>query len=134
MIESALVLPLFLLLMFAAFDFGSAYYQSIEVESAAQAGATYGLQNPQDVNGMESAALVGASNITGLTASATYGCECSDGTAAVTSCTSTPTCNDNYVTYVDVTTTSTYQPLFNLPGLPTSFSMGAESRLRVGGD
>jgi Flp pilus assembly protein TadG len=134
LIESALVLPIFMLLIFAAFDFGSAYYQSIKVASAAHAGSTYGLQNPQDVNGMENAALVGVSNVPGMTANATYGCECSDGTSAVASCTTTPSCTSNYVTYVDVTTNSTFQPLFDFPGIPTSFTIGAESRLRVGGN
>lgn len=134
LIELALVLPIFLILIFGSVDFGRAYYQAIEVESAAHAGAVYGLQNPQDTDGMQSAALVGASNVSDLTATATYGCECSDGTSDVTSCTYTPSCPDNYVTYVDVATTSTFKPMFHYPGLPKEITFRGDSHIRVGGN
>lgn len=133
-VELAVILPMFLLIAVPVVDIGRAIYVSIEVASAAQAGAAYGIQNPTDVSGMQSASTSGTSNITGVTATATYGCECSDGTSSSESCATTPTCTYNYVNYVDVVATAPCTPTFSYPGLPTSMNISREIRLRVGGD
>jgi Flp pilus assembly protein TadG len=133
-VELALMLPIMMLLFVPAVDIGRAFFTAIEVTSAAQAGTDYGIKNPSDVSGMESASLKGATNLATLSSTATYGCECSDGTSAVASCSSTPSCTYNYVSYVDVVTTATYVPTFNYPGLPSSLKISKESRLRVGGN
>jgi Flp pilus assembly protein TadG len=133
-VELAIVLPIFLLMFVPAVDIGRALYAAIEVSSAAEAGATYGVQNPGDIAGMESASIGGASNLSGVTATATYGCECSDGSSAVALCTSTPTCTYNYVTYIDVVATAPYVTTFKYPGLPSSTNITRETRMRVGGD
>ena len=134
LIELSLLLPMLMLLFVGAVDLGRAYYMAIEVAGAAQAGALYGIQNPTDVTGMQAASGAGASNLSNLSASATYGCECSDGSAAVASCSSPPSCAYNYVSYVDVVTSAQYVPIFNYPGLPTAMTISREVRMRVGGD
>jgi Flp pilus assembly protein TadG len=131
-VELAIVLPMFFLMLVPAVDIGRALYAYIEVASAAQAGAAYGLQNPSDASGMQAAAIAGTANLPGVTSTATYGCECSDGTSQSASCTSTPSCTYNYVNYVDVVASSTYVPTFNYPGLPSSMNISKEVRLRVG--
>lgn len=133
-VELALVLPLFLLIFVPTVDIGRAIYMSIEVAAAAQAGAAYGIQNPTDVSGMQSASAAGISNLSSVSATATYGCECSDGTSASASCTTTPTCTYNYVNYVDVVASAPYSTTFNYPGLPSSLTISREIRLRVGGN
>jgi Flp pilus assembly protein TadG len=133
-VEIALVLPFFLLILVPSVDLARAFYAAIEVSSAAEAGAVYGVQNPGDVTGMVSASNSGASNLTGFSANATYGCECSDGSSVVASCTSTPSCTYNYVNYSDVVATAVYVPTFKYPGLPSSINITRESRLRAGGD
>jgi len=133
-VEIALVLPFFLLILVPSVDLARAFYAAIEVSSAAEAGAVYGVQNPGDVAGMLTASKSGASNLTGFSANATYGCECSDGSSAVASCTSTPSCTYNYVNYSDVVATVVYVPTFKYPGLPSSINITHESRLRAGGD
>ena len=133
-VELALVLPVFMLMIIPVIDLGRGFYAAIEVASAAHAGAMYGLENPSDTAGMIQAAKSGASNLSNVTATATYGCECSDGTSPVASCTSTPSCTHNYVTYVDVTVTSPYSTAFGYPGLPSSMNITREFRLRAGGD
>lgn len=133
-VELALVLPVFLLMLVPVVDLGRGFYAAIEVASAAHSGAIYGLENPTDADGMIQAAKAGASNLSNVTATATYGCECSDGTSAVASCTSTPTCTHNYVTYVDVSVTSPYSTVFGYPGLPSSMNITREIRLRAGGN
>jgi len=133
-VELALVLPLFLLMLIPVVDLGRGFYAAIEVASAAHAGAMYGVENPSDTDGMISAAKAGASNLANISATAAYGCECSDGTSVVDSCTSTPSCTYNYVTYVDVAVTSPYRTVFGYPGLPSSMNITREFRLRVGGN
>lgn len=133
-VELALVLPLFLLIFVPTVDIGRAIYMSIEVAAAAQAGAAYGIQNPTDVSGMQSASAAGISNLSSVSATATYGCECSDGTSVSASCTTTPTCTYNYVNYVDVVASAPYSTTFNYPGLPSSLTISREIRLRVGGN
>jgi Flp pilus assembly protein TadG len=134
LIELALLLPMFLFLFVGAVDLGRLYYISVEVTGAAQAGALYGVQNPSDVSGMETASTAGASNLSGASSTATYGCECSDGSAVSASCTSTPSCTYNYVNYVDVVTSAQYAPIFNYPGLPSTMTVSREARMRVGSD
>ncbi len=133
-VELAIVLPMLLMVLVPAADIGRALFAAIEVSSAAEAGAMYGVQNPGDTAGMVSASKSGASNLSGVTATATYGCECSDGSGAVAQCTSTPTCTYNYVTYIDVVATAPYATAFKYPGLPSSMNITRETRMRVGGD
>lgn len=127
-------MPVLFLLICGAIDFGRAYYTAIEVASAAHAGALYGAQNPTDISGMETAANHDASDMSAIQSSAVHGCECADGSSSVSSCTSTPSCPDNYVNYVAVTATYTYAPLIKYPGIPSQITLSSTSRLRVGGD
>ncbi len=132
LVELALVLPFLSLLLIGVIDFGRAYYFSIEVAGAAHTGALYGTQNPTDTTGMQNAALGDASDVPGVTATATYGCECSDGSHAVALCATPPSCGVNLVNYVQVTTSATYTPLFRWPGIPASFPLQGQARLRAG--
>lgn len=134
LVETALLMPVMLLLLVGAVDLGRAYYVAVEVASAAHAGAVYGVQNATDTAGMESAASLDAPDINGLTPVASYGCECSDGTSAVADCAYTPSCSYNYVNYVSVTVTATYAPLVSYPGVPGSLNLSSTARMRAGGD
>ena len=148
LVEFAFVIPFLTLLVLGVIDFGRAYYLSIEVQNAAYTGAFYGTQNNTDTTGMQNAALGDAqeaknrSDITNMTATASYGCECS-GTASATFCPSSltnacanPVCNTasspNVVQVVQVCTSATYHPLFPWKGLPTSFVLTGSSKLRAG--
>ena len=132
LLETAFALPVFILLLIGAVDFGRAWYADIEVSSASEAGALYGVQNVTDTAGMQTAATLDAADVTSVSPVATYGCECADGTAVTPSCSSTPSCTVNVVNYVQVTTTSTYTPLIPYPGFPTSFALSSTSRMRAG--
>jgi Flp pilus assembly protein TadG len=59
MVELAVAIPLLMIVIVGAVDFGTACYISIEVTNAARAGAQYGAQNAitlTDIPGMELAA------------------------------------------------------------------------------
>jgi Flp pilus assembly protein TadG len=132
-VEVALLLPVLVLLLLGAIDFGMAYYLDIEIGNAAYAGALYGSQNNTDTTGMQNAAVKDAANVKNMTATAIYGCECSDGTNQVPSCTTQPAgCSVNPVNYVQVTTSATYRTLFPWPGIPSTFPMQGLAKLRAG--
>ncbi len=133
LVELAVMLPLFLLLLFGAVDFGRAYYLAEEVAGAARAGAEYGAENPTDTTGITKAATDDAPDVAGLSvATPTYGCECSNGTSFTASCTSTPTCANNVVYRVTVTVSATYTPLFPWPKIPSTISLSSTAVMRSG--
>jgi Flp pilus assembly protein TadG len=129
--ELALVLPVFLLMFAAAVDFGRAYCLAVDLSGAAEAGALYGVQNPTDVAGMVTASQNDAPDLSGLSATASYGCECPDGSSAVASCSAPPTCTGSYVNYVQVTTTAAYTPIITFTGMPAAGSFQSMARMRV---
>jgi Flp pilus assembly protein TadG len=130
-IETALLMPLLLLLLVGAVDYGRGFFAAIEVSSAAEAGALYGTLNSTDTAGMIAMAKLDAKDIPGLTATAVYGCECSDNSASSANCAVALTCGANVVTYVEVATTATYVPILRYPGIPTSFALKGKVRLRT---
>jgi Flp pilus assembly protein TadG len=131
LIEFAVMLPMLAILLTGAVDLGRAWYFDIEVASAAEAGALYGVQNPGDISGMNAAASLDAPDLTTLQTTATYGSECSDGSSVVALSTSTPTCSANAVEFVEVDTTATYKPMLIYPGAASLFTMTAKSRMRT---
>lgn len=134
LIELAITLPLLLLLLMGAVDFGRAFYLALEIAGAAQAGAEYGSENPTDTAGMKTAAQDDAPNVPSLTVTTpTYGCECSDGTGFSASCSSQPTsCTYNVVYLVTVTVSTTYTPLVPWPYVPSSLTLTNTSKMRSG--
>lgn len=124
----AVVILLVLLVMFAgAADLGVAFYYSNTLQKAADAGALYGSQNPMDTTGMVQAATADAQDVPGMSATAIYGCECSDGSAQSPSCSTTPSCSSGVTEtyYVSVTTQTTYKPLVPWPGIPSSYNLAS---------
>lgn len=129
--ETALTLPFLLLLLIGAADFGKAYYVALGVASAAEAGALYGIQNPTDTSGMMAASRADAADIQQFSATAAYGCQCSDGSSATSSCSSVPTCSLNVVNYVQVDTSATYTTILNYPGIPAQMVLRGTARMRA---
>lgn len=134
LVELALALPMLLLMLTAAVDLGEAFYTGIELSGSAHDGALYGVHNPTDIAGMKTAAQNGSANLSGFVAAATYGCECSDGSSAVSSCGAPPTCASNYVNYVDVTVSASYSPIISFAGVPSASTFRSEARMRAGGN
>ncbi len=138
LVELAIVIPFLVLLALGAIDFGRAFYLSIEVANAARAGAQYGVKNPSDVPGMKLAAQNDAHDVLNLDPPvATWGCECSDGSASVANCASPPTCPGGssspiyLVDYVQVNTSAAYRPIIAWPGIPVSVPMSGQAKMRL---
>ena len=68
MVEFALVIPIVLLLMFAAFDVGRVLFVHALLQEAAQEGARYGIVTPDDDSGIRSVVQY---HLTGLDAART---------------------------------------------------------------
>ncbi len=132
LVELALVLPLLMLLLMGAVDFGRAFYLAMEISGAAQAGAEYGTQNPTDTTGMSAAAQYDAPDVPNLVVAApTYGCECASGTGFSASCANTPSCPSSNIVYrVTVSVSATYSPWFPWPKLPSSISLSSSATMR----
>lgn len=140
LVELALILPLLLLLFMGIVDLGRAFYYSNSVARAAEAGALYGAQNPTDTTGMVDASdqamstgFGSAKDMKGKSATASYGCECADGTGKSTACSTAPSCtNMNTVYYVTVQANAAFKPLLPWPGVPSSFSLSSTVTMRGG--
>jgi Flp pilus assembly protein TadG len=130
-VELAVVLPFLLLLLLGAIDFGRAYYLSIEVANAARAGVQYGVRNPADFAGMQSAAKSDAVDIPSLDATAASGCECSDGSNSASPCANPPACTGNPVDFVEVRTSATYTPMVPWPGGLASIPLSAQAKMQT---
>jgi Flp pilus assembly protein TadG len=126
LIELALVTPMLFAVFIGAVDFGRAYFVSMEVQSAAEAGATYGVTNVSDTAGMQSAATNDAQDLPGLAPVASSGYECIDGTAPIAN-----TCATGVAQFVEVSTTATYQPILYYPGFQSAFTLTGKSHMRA---
>lgn len=136
LVETALTIPLLLLLLIGAAEFGRLAYAAIEVSNAARAGVAYGAQShitASDSSGMETAATQDGSNITGLTATSSHFCTCSSNGAVLACTTSLNTCvsPDRVIEYVQVNTTATITPMFNYPGISRTFTLTGQAIMRA---
>ncbi len=131
LIETALVLPVLLLMLVGAVDIGRAFRAAMIVNAAARTGAAYGIHHPTDTAGMVLAAQTDTSTLVTVVPTAKYGCECSDGSSAILSCASEPSCTMNSVYYVEVDTAATYTPMLPWPGIPSTIPLSAKVTLRA---
>ena len=130
-VELALAVPVLILFVLAGSDYARVFFVSVEVNNAARAGASYGIQSvskAQDLTGMQTAAVNDGSNISGLTATATQYCICSN--HAKFTCGSSPACQDQAM-YVQVTTTATFHTYFSYPGIPNTITLNGSAIMRA---
>jgi Flp pilus assembly protein TadG len=146
LVELAVTLPIFLMMLLGASVYALLWYDSIEVSSAARAGVQYGMQNPAtalDKSGMQTVALKNGSNVSGMTAVAINFCQCESNLGdssknvpcATTTCTAPQTVP---IQFVQVTTSATVIPMVKgswLPGvpftIPSSFALTGKAVMRV---
>lgn len=133
LLETALILPILLLLFLGAMDFARAFYAGIELANAATAGAEYGAQSlgkSVDYAGMIDTAKKDAQDLSGMTATATSYCACPDGTQVNCQTGSCPSYGIPQV-YVSVTTQYTWQAQVPYAGVPGTVNLQRTVVLRV---
>lgn len=131
-VELALMLPIFFVLLVGVAEFGRLAYAGIEISNAARAGVAYGAQShitASDSTGMQTAATNDGPNVSGLNATATHFCSCSNGTAST--CAPTDCSGARIIEYVQVNTSATVDPLFYCPGLPRTYTLSGQAIMRV---
>lgn len=118
MVEMALLLPVLILILAAAADFGRAFTAYIAISGVAREGAAYGMlskANAEDSDAIESAALADAPTIWGEAPSV-----------------SSTTATDSFgYQYVQVTVTYQFTPIMQVPGIPSVLNMNRIVRMRV---
>lgn len=132
LVELAVGLTICITLILGAAEFGRLAYASIEVSNAAHAGAAYGAQthtSASDTSGMRTAATQDGPNVTGLSATASHFCFCSNGSAST--CAATDCASSRIIEYVQVNTTGNVDPYFHVPGLPKTYTLTGKAVMRV---
>jgi len=118
LVELSLLLPLLLILVLGAIDFGRVYFSYVTVTNGARTGAEYAAVRPAnaiDTAGIEAAVLEETSSLSSTpTVSSTTG---SDGDGNL---------------YAKVTVRHNFSPIFQWPGIPDSISMERSVQMRVG--
>ena len=140
LVEMAVALPLLLLALVGATDFGRMAYVSVAVSNAAAAGARYGAHSSDsagNLDGMKSAARNDmGSHGTGrdLTVETERYCTCAPSDSA-TSCESSCPVVAGYPTqprmFVRVRVASTFDMLFKYPLLPKSVTISRQVLMRA---
>jgi Flp pilus assembly protein TadG len=62
LVEMAIMLPLLILILFGVLDLGRGLHALVTIHNAARVGARYGIQHPNDYDGMKAAAVLEATN------------------------------------------------------------------------
>jgi Flp pilus assembly protein TadG len=138
LIEAAFAMPVLVLLLVGAAEFGRLAYFAIEVSSAAYAGATYASQNHStavSTTNISSAATQDAANVPGLSATSSVACYCNNGTtnptitcsSAATDCVSPSRISE----YVQVNTSASVSPIFNYPAISNTWTLHGSATMRV---
>jgi len=132
MVELAGALVVLVPLLLIATDFGRLYYTNIAVEGAARAGAQYGSQSvitAANPNGMKTAAQNDATNLTGMSATASQ-CTCESG-SSVAACPASYCASSPTATFVEVDTSATFNTLVSYPGIPSSIPLSGKAVMMV---
>lgn len=132
LIETALTLPLLIVLVMGGAEMACVAYAAIEVANAAKAAVQYGAQSPgtaADTPGIQTAASNETTNLVStLTTTPKVALVCSNGTVPADSTTGPPWSNldcstSNIEEVLTVTTTATYASPFHIGGLLTSYPL-----------
>ena len=144
LVELAITLPLFVLLILGAGEIANLAWASVEINNAARAGAAYGSVSransaPSNLGNIQLAAQNEAPKlITSLSqVTSTQLCTCVGASAS-----SSPiTCDQNALTScpppsiiqvaVQVNTQAAVSPLIHYPGLPGTYTVRAQATMRV---
>lgn len=130
LVETALTLPLLVLMLLGAVELARCAYAAIEVSNAAEAAVRYGSLNPTtavDIQGIQLAAQTDAANLTIQTPDVRTVCGCSDGTGEGSACGGFKCTGSAAVEKTLVVNISaSYDPIIHLPG--TSGALTLRSR------
>jgi Flp pilus assembly protein TadG len=132
-VELAFALPVLVIILVVAADFGRLFYTYLEVINAARAGAQYGSNSvitAADAAGMAAAAKQDGANVPNLTVSASQ-CTCGTSTAFIPACSSSYCTNDPQGNYVVVNAQVPFATIVRYPGVPSSITLKGQAVMQV---
>ena len=132
-IEFALILPAFVTMIVGTVDYGIAMTQQMDVQHAAQAGAEYAALHGYDASQVSNV-VTRATTLSTISASPAPSqiCGCPSGNAiAAADCSGNCPSGAPAGTYVTVSAQATYNTLLPYPGIPNSFTLTAQSVIRI---
>jgi Flp pilus assembly protein TadG len=132
-VEFGIIAPVLAAVLVPLIDLGLGFYQQMQVEDAAQAGAQYAMAHGWNTSAIQSA-VTSATALAAVSASPApaRSCGCPSGTAvSVVDCGSA--CDDGRSarTYVTVSAQATYTTLIPYPTIGSSVVLTAQSTVRV---
>jgi Flp pilus assembly protein TadG len=130
LVEFGLVMPLFLVLCMGAIDFGRVFLTAMSLTGANRAGLVYAASSStasSDTTGITNLVKTAAANPSGLSVSTNQFCTCGLGGTSV-SCSNS--CS-NKITYIQVTSTMTFQTVTGWSFLPNSPMVTGSGVMRV---
>lgn len=135
-VEFVLILPILLAVLVATVDIGMAFYDRMQVDNAAQAGAEYAALKGSagfDANAI-SQIVTGASSLSQISASPapSLSCGCAE-TSGVAAAQCGSQCPDGLTAgkYATVAAEAQYSTFFPYPGLPRPMTLSAQSTVRL---
>lgn len=132
-LELALALPVLMIILVVAADFGRLFYTYLEVINAARAAAQYGSNSvvtAADSNGMVAAAKQDGVNVPNLTVSASQ-CTCGTANSSVPACSSNYCANDPQGNYIVVNVQAPFTTIVKYPGVPSSVTLKSQAVMQV---
>ena len=132
-VEFALVAPMLAAALVAMIDLGIGFYEKMEVENAAQAGAEYAIARGWNATSVANAVTAsGTLAAISATPAPTQSCGCASGTTvAAASCGSTCPSGAAAGTYVTVNAQAQYKTILSYPGLASPMTLSAQSIVRL---
>ena len=137
LVELALSIPALSIMLLGAAEFARIAYAAIEVTNAAHSAAVYAASSQQavaDTTGITNAASIDSLNLGTVSISTpTKSCTCSNTSYTPSSCSDNTTCQKNHasmITAVTVKTSTTFTPMFTVPGFnPTVTLQGSSTEV-----
>ncbi|MEE8168956.1 MAG: TadE/TadG family type IV pilus assembly protein [Phycisphaerae bacterium] len=131
-LEFALLIPVLLIMLLGAIDFGMVINEKMKLASAARSGVQFAVQNT--ANAQDAAAIqLAVTNASGLdpadfTITSLQFCECAEG--AVVACDGSCAIGTPRVA-VTVTVQENFQTLFTYPGIANPYPLSEQTTMRV---
>ena len=130
-VEFALALPILVLLLVGMFDYGTLAFQTMEVSTAAHAGADYAMHKGWNASAIQAA----VTSATGLPVTASPAPQlsngCLSGNTVVFTTGSTCTSGGTPGSYVIVNAQTPFSPLVAWSGLPLPTTLSAQAVVRI---
>ncbi len=133
-VEFALLAGILGTLLLGVLDFGIGFWEKMEVENAARAGAEYAVKNGYGATSIQSA-VTSATSLSGIQATPAPAetCGCPNASLGITRHDCGSTCPDGELagTYVTVNAQVSYSTIFSWPGIANPMTLASSVTVRL---